>query len=53
MLPLFFASCTKEAPMNTDKEESVYYVKYTVNASATNRYIYFTNEKGERVQVDT
>ena len=50
MLPLLFASCAKES---LDKEESEYYVKYSVKGSATNRYIYFTNEKGERVQVDT
>ncbi len=51
MLPLLFASCAKESSENVDKEESVYYVKYSVKASATNRYINYTNEKGESVQV--
>ena len=54
MLPLLFASCAKESPMDIDKEESVYYVKYTASIIDQDMYlgvVSYRNEKGEMIEV--
>lgn len=52
MLPLLFTSCTKDSLIDIDKEDSVYYVKYTANTTDRDLgVISFKNEEGKMVQV--
>lgn len=57
MLPLLFASCAKESPMNDqtqEKENIEYYVKYQAWTGYSNvslEGLEYRNEKGEMVRV--